>query len=346
MAEQLNNNNSEVIAEAEISAWRDLKAGRLEVLHSSIRIFSKKSLFKKPVLKADFGTGEIDIFRLEGDLKTNLVLEFLSSTGEKSTETIGLLDPTEADTTVSALRNLLGPLNEVSRSESLQLERERLLKEQEEKKKALIQAYSILVWSNIEGLRTIVQGIYQIVVALKIGNWNLIKEQYETVWQQTDRLQQSTGFKLLPALEDIGTACSDRNGPGAVISSAKFLETMEKAYATNPPPKHDWNEEEMQNNISPNWYHLLYFHFFYRLCRETVLDCEFGDWVSVESSLSKLGIMSQLMKTVFGLDVTIYTAQISNLARKKDLPELKKSLINLDEYLKESSIQHFHSEVN
>jgi len=341
MVEQPNNIG---IAGADISSWRDLSAGRLVVGTSSIQIFSKKSFFKEPAKKAEFEISTIDSFKLESEPKPRLFLAFLDS--NTSLETIEFRDQAQAKVVLAALRSLLGPLDEVSHSERLRLENERLLREQVEKRRCLIQSYSLFVWSNADGLRTIARGIYQIIPALKLENWDMVKEQYEIVWQQTDRLQQSTGFNLLPELERLCKAYTSMNGPEAVINSARFLETIENAYAVNAPPKREWDESEMQRNIRPNWPQLLYFHFFYSLCRKIGLDCEFGDWGSIDGSLSKLETMRPVMNNIFCLDVTGYIAKISDFARRKDLAALKESLDNLDAYLSESAKKHPCQEVN
>lgn len=340
MVESAPSGATEATFRAEIASWRELRGGTVEVLPDVIAVWTRAAFLKKPLLKAEFETGSLDSFTVEGENQHRVKLLFQG--GEEAFE---FKDYALARHFVDALRSLLGPLDEVSRTQMRRNEEARLRIEAENRWKAALQSYSVTYWATVECYRILARGAYRIVSALRMQSWIEAQTEYSGLWQKAEDVQVHTGLLLLPALEEIGKACAEANGPLTVEKCAAFVAEMARTAMVDAPPNPDWKEAEMQEAMRPNWYHMRYFILFCCLHHEAVLALELGDWASLQKAIGGLASLRSTLSGVFGVPVSDYVDRLLDAASKSDVSGMVARSVALDEYLAEAAARDHRKEV-
>jgi len=345
MAENITEKTAPILAAADILAWHQTSNCRLELYERSLIIKKRKSFWQKPLIISEIGTDQIDSFGLGEEPTTELTLWLDDGVAPRHQEIFKINDQTQTSQMFAALKTLLGPLDEVSRSTRKTQEQERAKREEADKIENDIRDYTVYFWTIAARLIHIAGSLYSIVAALITESWETVQRNYQIIWQQTENLQQETGADLISNLQSLGESCRENNGMEVVRQVARYLASMVTCIQGTPPDSR-WQNSKAVLKILPNWEHLQFLLLFSTWQNEIVLDGDLGDWVSAEKGMAKLANLQPIMSQIIGLDTGDRVAQLLNTVRLKDKVLLKGAANNLNTYLIDCTKQRPYQKVN
>ena len=117
-----------------------------------------------------------------------------------------------------------------------------------------------------------------------------------------------------------------------------------KTCLENVPPKWDWDEEDMQKAIRPNWFHVRFFFLFCCLYREAMLAIVLGDWASVDAAFVALRTLSPSIASVLMVPVTEHVERLAEAARRRDITGVAEFSDGLEQCLAAAAEEHPHLE--
>jgi len=344
MVENITEKTASMLAAADILAWHQSSNCRLELYAHSLIIKKKKSFWQKSRILSQIGTDQIDSFGLSAEPSSELTLLLDDGVAPHHPEMFKINDQTQIRQMYAALKTLLGPLDEISRSTRQNQEQEKTKREEEQKIENDIRDYTEYFWTIAGSIIYITESLYSIVAALITESWETVQRNYQIIWQQTENLQQETVYDLISNLQELGESCRDKNGMQVVHQVTRHLASI-VTYAQGVPPNYKWQNSKTVLKILPNWEHLQFLLLFSAWQNEIVLDSELGDWVLAEKSMAKLGNLQAIISQILGLNTGDHVAQLSNAVMLKDKALLKSAANNLNTYLIECTKQRPYQKV-
>ncbi len=328
------------VFQAPLTEWRDFKKPTVVVFPKVLTVSAKRTWFERASIKDRVETSSVDAFKIQGDYQDTLLL--VTDEGEWSFK---FASPVDARGLCNTLRSLLGPLDEVSRSEMRQNEETRLREQAEREKRARLESYASWFWSAAGDCAMLARSAYRIVSVLRTQDWKEAKAAYSAMWPRTRSFETATGAVLLSSLEQVGEACSALDGPAAVKKCASFLGQLATATLEITRAADKSIDEAMRDLIRPNWYHLRFFLLFVCLSREARLAAEVGDWAAAEASLSTLTTLSGVLQSALLAPVADQVMMLVDAAARRDLAALQGASQSLDQHVDDYIKAHPRAEV-
>jgi hypothetical protein len=319
---------TKAVFKADLASWRALSALSLEVTAQKILVWTRPAFMRRPVLKAEFDSSAVDSFKIEDDRQMTVTLFF-----DRSEEYFEFRRPEDALRMCDALREVLGPLDEVSRSKKRRDEEERLRIEQDKQRIARAQSYASRIWDIADIYRLLAAGAYRVVQVLSTEGWKEAHDEYTSMWQRTQELDDQTGSSLLPLLEEVGRALSNSDGPQAVKRMASFVDAMTKSSMEDAPSWPDWQGPELRDAARPGWYDLRYFVLFSCLLQEMELACVLADWAQIGTALDGLVKLTPAIESLFGIALSENAACLGESVSRKDVIAAEQCAQSLSVYL-------------
>jgi hypothetical protein len=330
-------NHGQPIFRADLAFWRAQRGLSVELTSEGVYVSTRPAFMRKPVLKAEFETSAIDSFKIEDERQLTVTLFF-----EQSEEYLEFTRSEDAARMCDALRELLGPLDQVSKSKKRLDEEEKVRIETEKLRTARIQEYAARIWDVVDGYNLLAAGAYRVVVALRTEGWKEARDEYTSMWQRTKELDDRTGFSLLASLENVGQVLTEGDGPQVVKRLASFVEATTRSSMEDAPPGPEWHDAELNEATRPGWYDVRYFVLFSYLVHEMELACVLSDWGEIEAAVDGLARLSPAVESISGVSLGGRTECLRESVTKRDVIAAEECSHGLGDYLA-ASIQRSRS---
>jgi hypothetical protein len=313
---------------ADLANWRAVRGLSLEVTPERVLVLTRPAFMRKAAIKAEFENAAVDSFKIEDERQVTVTLFF-----ERSEEYFEFTRPEDALRMCDALREILGPLDEVSRSKKARDEEERISLQKDRERAAFVQSYRVKIWDAAENYRQLAAGACNVIRALTSEDWKVARDVYTLMWRGAKELDASTGFTLLSPLETVGQALSISDGPHAVKMMASFVDALAASAMTENPPGPDWQDSEVHEAVRPGWFHVRYFVLFSCLLHEATLACALSDWAEIEAAIDGLGRLAPIVEALFGVGLSEQNACLRESIMRRDVAATRDCALRLSDYL-------------
>jgi hypothetical protein len=290
---------NETLVEARIRRWREVRSGSLVVTPGQIVVYRRKFTGRLEKVE-DFETGHLSA--VEYDRPGSAIrLVFNGSQGDPREESFSCATEKSAEALNTILVRVLREAEEKKKAE--EEEAIRLEAERQERLKQIREAFAREVWDVSEVVWLIAKADYDMVKAVITADGKEAREQYSTLWQQSDRLKQTCQVDLLIPLKELDEVIAAQNGEEVIRKASHLLGELYVQLLQADLVWHRWQEhKKMLTDVTPNYSHVPYFLLFGASYFEAMLSAGIDDWAGVNNILSLLTLSGIVLKSCYGID--------------------------------------------